>query len=452
MREDPRDLDILIRGGILLTMAGEDDPVEDPVIGIRDGKIVFVRKNGSSSPEGDRAKETLDASGSLILPGLVNTHTHSPMVAFRGLADDLPLMDWLHHHIFPAEAKYVNRDMVYDASRLAIAEMILSGTTTFCDGYFYVSGVAQAAMDCGIRAVPGAGFIDLPFPDSPDPTNRAGIAETFIAKWLGRSPLVTPALFCHSPYTCNPETIRIVKETARQAGVPFLIHVAETRDETDIMLKQHGLTPVRHLQRLGVLDEKTVAIHAVWVDDEEIDILSRYGVKVSHCPESNMKLASGLCPLTKMIDKGIVIGLGTDGAASNNDLDLFGEMDKAAKVDKVARMDPTVMNAETVLKMATIDGARVLGMEQEIGSIEPGKCADIILLDLKKPHLTPLYNPYSHTVYAASGSDVSTVIVNGKVLLRDRRLTTLDAGEAMARVTEIAAAIKRDRLLSRITA
>jgi len=448
MQEEQRDLDILIRGGILLTMSGEDDPVEDPVIGIRDGKIVFVAKAGSSPLRGDRAKETLDASGSLILPGLVNTHTHSPMVAFRGLADDLPLMDWLHHHIFPVEAKYVNREMVYDASRLAIAEMILSGTTTFCDGYFYVSGVAQAAMDCGIRAVPGAGFLDLPFPDFPDPTNHAGIAEKFIAKWLGRSPLVTPALFCHSPYTCNPETIRVVKEAARKAGVPFLIHVAETREEIAIMLKKHGLTSVRHLQRLGVLDEKTIAIHAVWVDDEEIDILSRCGVKVSHCPESNMKLASGFCPLTKMTDKGIVIGLGTDGAASNNDLDMFGEMDKAAKVDKVARMDPTVMKAETVLKMATIGGARVLGMEKEIGSIEPGKCADIILLDLKKPHLTPLYNPYSHAVYAAAGSDVSTVIVNGKVLLRDRRLTTLDAGEVMGRVEKIAAVIKRDRLLS----
>ncbi len=446
MNLESGDMDILIRGGTVLTMSGGGEIIHNAVIGIKGDKIAFAEKNEESSSRLYRARNTMDASGSLILPGLVNTHTHLPMVAFRGMADDLPLMEWLSRHIFPAEAKYVNRQMVYDTARLAIAEMILSGTTTFCDGYFYESGIARAAMECGMRAVPSAGFIDLPFPDSPDPANHTGIAWKYLARWKDRSTLITPALFCHSPYTCKPETIRIVKEAARKAGVPFLIHLAETQEEVRITRELYGLTPVRHLHRLGVLDEKTIAIHAIWVDDEEIDILGDCGVKVSHCPESNMKLASGICPLTKLIDRGIAVGLGTDGAASNNDLDMFGEMDKAAKVDKVMRMDPTIMGAETVLRMATIGGAEVLGLEKEIGSIEPGKRADIIILDTKKPHLTPLYNPYSHIVYSASGADVKTSIINGRVVMKDRRLTTLDVDEAMAKVAKIADAIKKDRL------
>jgi 5-methylthioadenosine/S-adenosylhomocysteine deaminase len=444
MQRESGEMDILIRGGTVLTMSGDSGIVHGAVVGIKGEKIAFVEKDEEPPSRRYQARDVMEARGCLILPGLVNTHTHLPMVAFRGMADDLPLMEWLSRHIFPAEAKYVNRQMVYDTARLAIAEMILSGTTTFCDGYFYESGIARAAMECGMRAVPSAGFIDLPFPDSPDPSNHTGIAGKYLARWKDRSPLITPALFCHSPYTCKPETIRVVKEAARKAGVPFLTHLAETKEEVRITKELYGLTPVRHLHRLGVLDEKTIAIHAVWVDDEEIEILGDCGVKVSHCPESNMKLASGICPLTKLIGRGIAVGLGTDGAASNNDLDMFGEMDKAAKVDKVVRMDPTIMGAETVLRMATIDGAAVLGLEKEIGSLEPGKRADIIILDTRKPHLTPLYNPYSHIVYSASGADVKTAIINGKVVMRDRRLTTLDVDEAMAKVVEIADAIKKD--------
>lgn len=449
MSGEPAEMDLVIRGGTALTLTAEGEIIQDAAVGIKGERIAFVEKNGDSPSRRYHARDVMDARGCLILPGLVNTHTHLPMVAFRGMADDLPLMEWLNRHIFPAEAKYVNRQMVYDAARLAIAEMILSGTTTFCDGYFYESGIARAAVECGMRAVPSAGFIDLPFPESPDPSNHTGIAWKYLARWRDRSPLVTPALFCHSPYTCRPETIRTVKEAAREAGVPFLTHLAETREEVRITQEMYGLTPVRHLHRLGVLDEKTIVIHAVWVDDEEIEILGGCGVKVSHCPESNMKLASGICPLTKLIDRGIAVGLGTDGAASNNDLDMFGEMDKAAKVDKVARMDPSIMGAETVLRMATIGGAAVLGLEKEIGSLEPGKMADIIILDTRKPRLTPLYNPYSHIVYAASGSDVKTTIISGKVVMRDRCLTTLDVDEVMAKVTEIADSIKKDLPASR---
>jgi len=437
--------DVIIRGGTVLTMSAKGDIIRDAIIGIRGDTIAFVGKSEESNEHRYTAGEALDAGGCLILPGLVNTHTHLPMVAFRGLADDLPLMEWLNNYIFPAETKHVNRQMVHDTARLAIAEMILSGTTTFCDGYFFESEIARAAVECGMRAVASAGFIDIDFPGSSGPTSHGEIAAKYLARWTNRSPLVTPALFCHSPYTCKPETFQVVKMAAREAGVPFLTHLAEAKDEVTITKKLYGLTPVRHLREIGVLDEKTIAIHAVWVDDEEIDILGDCGVKVSHCPESNMKLASGFCPLTKLLDRGVVVGLGTDGAASNNDLDMFGEMDKAAKVDKVVRKDPSIMGAETVLKLATIGGAAVLGLEKEIGSLEPGKKADIIILDTRKPHLTPIYNPYSHIVYAASGSDVKTSIINGRIVMKDRRILTLDVEDAMDRVTQIAATILQGR-------
>lgn len=452
MAENVREIDLLIRGGILLAMSGDMKPVRDAVIAVGGSRIVFAGNAAGAGVPRFRAKETIDAAGSLILPGLVNTHTHAPMVAFRGMADDLPLMEWLQNQIFPAEARYVNRQMICDASRLAIAEMILSGTTTFCDAYFYESEVARAAMECGIRIVSGAGFIDFSPPGPAQIERHRETAVKYIAEWAGRSPLVTPAFFCHSPYTCAPETLRAVKEEANKSGSLFLTHVAETREEVEIIRQRYGLTPVRHLHNLGILDERTVIVHAVWVDDEEIGMLRDCGVRVSHCPESNMKLASGFCPLTKLIDNGVVVGLGTDGAASNNDMDMFGEMDKAAKVDKAARLDPAVMRAETVVRMATIDGAKVLGMDGDIGSIEPGKLADIILIDLKKPHLTPLYNPFSHIVYSASGADVSTVIIGGRVVMRERRLLSMDAGEAMERIAKLAETIKYDRGTSRFSA
>jgi 5-methylthioadenosine/S-adenosylhomocysteine deaminase len=355
-------------------------------------------------------------------------------------------MDWLRHYIFPAEQRYVNREMVYNASRLAIAEMLLSGTTTFCDGYFHESVVARSAIESGMRIMACAAFFDFSFPEPSYKNEHREIALRYIHRWAGRSPLVSPALFCHSPYTCTSETIRTVKATAVDFGVPFFIHLAETRDEVEQVRQMFGQTPVRYLHKLGVLDENTVAVHCVWIDDEEINILGDYGVKVSHCPESNMKLASGICPLTKLTAKGITIGLGTDGAASNNDMDMFGEMDKAAKVDKAARLDPTTMNAKTVVKMATIEGAKVLGLEKQIGSIEPGKYADLIILDLKKPHLTPLYNPYSHLVYCASGADVSVVVINGQVVIKNRCLLTINIDDVMAKITELAEAIKKNKI------
>lgn len=439
-------LDILIIGGTLLTMSKEMEIIEAPIIGIKNGKILFA-KGKKEGPIQYRAKEIIDAQGSVIMPGLVNTHTHLPMVCFRGLADDLPLMDWLNNYIFPAEAKYASAEMVYDGAILAIAEMFLSGTTTVSDGYFFEDSVAQAAIETGMRAVVCQGFVDFPTPDNPDPSKNADIAKSFIEKWTGVSSLITPALFCHAPYTCCPDTYIGIKKIARKGDVFLYTHLAETMDEIKTIQERYGRTPVHHLHHLGVLDDKTVAVHCNFIDDEEISILADCKTKVSHNPESSMKLASGVAPIPKMQEKGITVGLGTDGCASNNDLDMFKEMDTAAKLHKVTTMDPTVMNARTVLKMATIDGASALGLEDRIGSIEAGKCADIIILDMKKPHLTPLYNSYSHIVYAASGSDVSTTIVGGRIVMKDRRLLTIDAEKIMKKVKKLAGKIREGNII-----
>ena len=436
------DWDIIITGGTLLTMSETMEIIENPIIGIKDGIIVSIKENTGRQDIAHSAKEAIDAAGCIIMPGLVNTHTHLPMVCFRGMADDLALMDWLQNHIFPAEARFVNKKMVYDGALLAMAEMILSGTTTFCDGYFYEGKIGQAALQAGIRAVIAQGFIDLP-PDNIDSAKNTAIAERFVANWQHVSPLITTAFFCHAPYTCSPETLITVKEAARRARIPFLIHLLENKDEIETIVKRYGRKPVQHLQHLGVLDEQTVAVHCNWVDGADMAVFADLGVKVAHNPESNMKLAAGMAPIPEMLQRGITCGLGTDGQASNNDLDMFREMDTAAKIHKVITLDPTVMSAPTVLKMATIDGARVLGLADRIGSIEVGKEADIILVDMNKPHLTPLYNCYSQLVYAASGADTKTSIIGGRIVMKDRQLLTIDVEEAMENVRRIAAEIMK---------
>lgn len=433
--------DIIITGGTLLTMSDKMEIIENPFLGIKDGKIGAVYANNPQVKDCCHAQETIDAAGCVIMPGLVNTHTHLPMVCFRGMADDLPLMEWLNNHIFPAEAHFVNKEMVFDGALLAMAEMILSGTTTFCDGYFFESKIGEAALQSGMRAVIAQGFIDFPTPDNPDVSKKMLIAEHFFQKWQGVSPLITPAFFCHSPYTCNADTLVSVKDAARSAGILYLMHLLENRDEIDIIEKRYGKKPAQYLYELGVLDEQTIAVHCNWADKDALAIFAAQGVKVSHNPESSMKLAAGVAPVPEMLQMGITVGLGTDGCASNNDLDMFREMDTAAKVHKVTTLNPTVMGAQTVLKMATIGGAETLGLANRIGSIEEGKDADIILLDMNKPHLTPLYNCYSHLVYAASGADVITSIIGGKVVMKNRKLLTIDVDKAMENVRKIASKI-----------
>jgi len=440
------DLDLLVRGSLLLTMSEEQAIIENPVLGIRDGKIVLVTQNNFFPEDAYNAGKIIDTRNTLIMPGLVNTHTHLAMTCFRGLADDLPLMTWLHEHIFPAEAQHVSPEMVYAGSLLAMAEMILSGTTTFCDGYFFVDQVARAARDAGLRGVVSQGFIDFPTPDTPDPSRQMETVERLLADWKNASPLIQPALFCHSPYTCSPETLVRIKEAARKAKIPYILHLSETREEVSLIQDRYGKRPAVYLRDLGILDSDTLAVHCVWLNEEEQAILAQYGVRVSHTPESNMKLAAGIAPIPAMQALGIPVSLGTDGSASNNDLDLFREMDIAAKIHKVAMMDPTVMDARRVVRMATYEGARALNLEDRIGSLEVGKDADLIILDLNQPHLTPMYNPFSHLVYAVSGADVITTIINGNVVMENRKLCHLDVEAVMKEVEGIAKHIRNSRL------
>jgi 5-methylthioadenosine/S-adenosylhomocysteine deaminase len=433
--------DILITGGTLLPMSPPEEIMEGPVVGIRDGKIDFLEKRCNLSGLNIETSERIDASGCIVMPGLVNAHCHLAMTCFRGLADDLPLMRWLNDHIFPAEARFINRRTVYAGAMLAMAEMILSGTTTFCDGYFFEGEVGRAAIAAGMRGIIAKGFLDILIPDRPERNDKAAIAEHFVMKWRDHSPLVTPALICHSPYLCSPDTLRTVKAAARKTGVSFQIHLSETRDEIRMILERYGRKPVQHLHDLDLLDGDTIASHCIWLDAEELDLLAEAKVKVVHAPESNMKLGAGIAPVLEMLRRGIDVGLGTDGCASNNDLDLFGEMGMAAKLHKVFSGDSSALKAERVVEMATMGGARVLGMEDRIGSIVPGKQADIILVDINRPHLTPLYNPFSHLVYAARGADVVTSIIGGKIVMKERRLLQIDVSSTMEEVRRIASRI-----------
>ena len=435
------DFDVVIHNGTLVTVDGHMRIIEKGWIGIQAGIIRTIEISTPDRPP-PAASLTLDANGGIVMPGLVNTHTHLPMSLFRGLADDLPLMEWLNAHIFPAEARFIGPDTVHWGTLLACAELLLSGTTCCGGGYFHEETVAQAVAATGLRAVLAQGVIDFPAPGVPDPAQNIIHAREYAHRWNGRNHLITPSIFCHAPYTCSDETLKAAKTAADEWGLCFQLHVAETRFERDQSITEKGLSPVAHLDRLGILDHRTLMAHCVWVDDADIATIKRRGCAVSHCPESNMKLASGIAPVTGMQSAGVTVSLGTDGCASNNNLDLFGEMDTAAKLHKVASGDPTAMDAASVLKMATIDGARAIGLADYVGSLEIGKQADIIVMETRAPHLTPMYNAESHIVYAAGGGDVRHVLVAGRQVVKDRRLLTIDIGEVIDRVNDIAQGIR----------
>jgi 5-methylthioadenosine/S-adenosylhomocysteine deaminase len=428
-------LDYLIRDALILPLSPDHRGfIPRGYLGIRGAAIACL---GDGDARDRPAREVLEASGMLLMPGLVNTHTHAAMTLFRGLADDLPLRSWLDDHIFPAEARIIDTETVYWGSLLACAEMIRSGTTTFADGYFCLDGTARAVQEAGLRAVLAHGIIDFPAPGVPNPTDNIGAVRRFIDRLTGVSDRIRPAVFPHSVYTCAPETLIKAGELARQKGLPLFIHVAETREEVQEVRARQGKSPVGILQDLELLNEGTVAVHVCHVGPGELELLARSRVAVSHCPESNMKLGVGVAPVVEMLERGMRIGLGTDGCASNNDLDLFREMGTAARLHKVMRREPTVLTAPSLVRLATIEGAKVLGLEQETGSLEVGKQADLILLDLNRPHLTPLYNPWSHLAYAASGADVDTVFIAGQLVMRRRKLLTLDWEEIRGRVRGI---------------
>lgn len=436
------DFDIVIHNGTVITMNSDFDIIDNGVLCIKNDKLAKIEplKNDAPFPEGEKI---IDARGGIIMPGLVNTHTHLPMSLFRGLADDLPLSLWLNKHIFPSEANHIHPESVKLGALLSVAEMLLSGTTTCCDGYFYEDNVAAAVNEIGIRAILGQGVIDFPAPGVLKPEDNVKNAITFIQKWQNISPLITPSMFCHSPYSCSEATLIKAKAAADAKGVLFQIHVAETKDEYVSIQTKHHTTPVKYLDKMGIIDQNTLLVHAVWLNDDDIEIIAKRKASVSHNPESNMKLASGIAPVPALLKDGVTVGLGTDGCASNNNLDLFSEMDAAAKLHKVNTMDPTVLDAVTVLKMATIKGARSLGLQDNTGSLEIGKKADVIIIDTHKPHLVPVYNPVSHIVYAAQGSDVQDVIVDGRILIKDRKLLTVDLENIIKKVIKFSKNIKK---------
>ncbi len=378
----------------------------------------------------------IEGKDKLLMPGLINAHNHCAMTLFRGLADDLELSEWLNKHIFPAEAAHVNEEMVYWCTKLAAAEMILSGTTTVADGYFYEDQAARALLESGMRAIAAHGIVDFPAPGVPDPSTNIDAVAAFIHKWKNSSDRITPAVFAHSPYTCSPKTLQAAKALATDQEVPFFIHIAESKQEQQMILEPQGTSPIRHLAALDLLDTNSVLIHCVWLDDEDRAIIRKSGAGVVICPQSHFKLASGIASSSEMLEMGIPIGLGTDGAASNNSLDLFIEMDILAKSQKLYTRDATAMSAKQSLAAATVNNAKILGLS-EIGRIVPGFKADLILLNMKQPHLQPYYNG-DFLVYSANGADVETVIINGKLVLLKGRILSFDLDECMERVRILA--------------
>ena len=427
--------DLLVSGGTVVTVDLRDTVYADGAVAVRDGSIVAVGTR-SRLEKRFRARRSIDARGRIVLPGLVNAHTHAAMTLLRGVRDDVDLMTWLEKYMFPLERRFVNRDFVRWGTRLACWEMIASGTTTFADGYFFEEEVARAADEVGLRVVAGQGIFDVPTPDSKNATEGLARARRFLSDWAGH-PRVVAALAPHACYTVAPETFRRAVDLAERFAAPVLTHLAESDGELAMVGELYGTTPVRHLAAQGLLRPSLTAAHCVRVDEEEIALLAASSVGVVHCPESNMKLASGVAPVTAMLAAGVRVGLGTDGAASNNDLDTIGEMGSAARLHKVASLDPTAVPARTVLRMATAGGASALHMEDRIGSLEAGKRADLIVVDLSAPAALPLYDPISHVVYSARSDAVDTVIVEGRVLMERRRLRTLDTGEIRARVTRL---------------
>ncbi|MEE4243551.1 MAG: amidohydrolase [Desulfopila sp.] len=375
----------------------------------------------------------------LIMPGLINGHTHAAMSCFRGLADDLPLMTWLEKHIFPIEAQLTGQ-MVYKASLLSIAEMIRSGTTSFCDMYLFAGDVARAADSAGIRAWVGEVLYDFPSPCYGDVENGISYIRDLHAEYRNH-PLVSITTDPHSVYTCSPQLLTRLASLAADNNSLYVIHLSENRAEVQGCLDRYGLSPVHHLDKLGVLGPATLACHCVEISGDEFDVLRKRQVKVVHCVESNMKLASGIAPVVEMLRHGITVCLGTDGSASNNDVDMFREMSSVAKVQKVSCMDPTVMSAEETLQAATMGGAIALGAEKQIGSLEVGKKADFIVLDLHQPHLTPLYAIPSQLTYVAGGGDVIHSFVNGRQLMKNRELLTIDLDTLLAEMTNMSKTI-----------
>jgi 5-methylthioadenosine/S-adenosylhomocysteine deaminase len=440
-RAAPTEATLLVSGGIVVTMDPARRVLAPGAVAVRGREIVAVGPADAIEREYPSATR-IDATGRIVLPGLVNTHTHAPMVMYRGLADDLALMDWLQQYIFPAEAKTVAPAFVRAGTRLAALEMIRSGTTTYADMYYFEEEIARETKKAGLRGVLGQTIIGFPAPDARTPQDALARTEAFIREFKDDD-LIVPAVAPHSAYLLDREALLASRDLARKHGVPLLIHLAETEDEVKTIRERHAASPTGYLESIGFWAPTTVAAHGVWMSPDDIGTLTRRQVGVSHNPESNMKLASGTAPVPQYLAAGTRLGLGTDGAASNNDLDMFEAMRATALLHKLTTRDPRSVPATAVLEMATIGGARVLGLDRLVGSLEPGKRADLIVVSADHPRMTPLYDAVSHLVYVARGDDVETTIVNGQVLMRDRRVLTLNEQEVLAESRRLAEEVRK---------
>ena len=429
---DPAPADLLIVRGHVLTMNERREVIRDGVVAIRGERIVAV--GGPDLAARINARRTLDARGALVLPGMVNTHTHASMTVFRGLGDDVP--DRLRRFIFPLEKHFIDREVVHWGALHGIVEMIEGGVTTFADMYYFEDEVARAARLAGMRGVLGQTIVNFPAPDAPEPYGGIALARRFIADHRG-DPLIIPAFAPHAPYTVEPERLREIARLAEELDAPVLMHVAEMTDEIASLRRDHNRTPVQHLDAVGLLNRRLVAAHCIFVDDADIQLLRASGAGVAHAMVANIKSAKGVAPVPRMLAAGVRVGLATDGPMSGNTLDIVGQLGYVAKVHKLDRRDRNLMPAIDVVDLATRGGARALHLEDRLGSLEPGKLADVILVDTDSTAMVPLHDPYAALVYAASPRDVRTTIIHGRVVMEDRRVITVDAAAVRARMRTI---------------
>jgi 5-methylthioadenosine/S-adenosylhomocysteine deaminase len=441
LAQGKQSVDLIVSGGTVVTMDSARAIYEDGSVAVRGDSIVAVGPRAEIETRYESV-HVIDARGRLVLPGFINGHTHVPMTLFRGLHDDVTLNVWLYKYIFPAEAKNVNEEFVRWGTRLAAAEQIRAGVTTFADMYYFEDAIAEETKAAGMRGVLGETFIDFPAPDNKSEAEMLAYTEKFLMRWQG-DPLIHAAPAPHSIYTCSKKTLQDAAALARRYHAPILIHVSEMKKEWEDSEKTNGMSPVAYLEKIGVLGPDIVAAHCIFVDEADRKLLAQRGVGCVHNPSSNMMIASGVSPVPEMRAAGVAVGLGTDGpAGSNNDLDLMEEIDLAAKLAKISKMDPLALNAKSVVEMATIDGARALHMEKEIGSLEAGKKADLVLISLNEPNAVPMYDVYAQIAYSLKGSNVETVIIGGRVVMQGHLLLTVDEPKVLEKAREYGKAVK----------
>lgn len=440
-------VDTIWSAGWVVTMDGSRRVIQDGAVAVKADRIVAVGTRREIDAQ-YKAKQRVDKPNAILMPGFIDTHTHAPMVLFRGIADDMRLQEWLEKFIFPAEARNVDAEFVRWGTRMACLEMMLAGTTTYTDMYYFEDVIAEETKAAGLRGVLGQTIIGFPAPDYKTPAAALDGAAKYIQRFKN-DPLIVPAVAPHAIYTVADDILKASRDLANQYKVPILIHLSETKRENDDEMRKRGASPTQILDKLGFFSGgHTLGAHGVWLDDADLKTLKSHNVGLAHCPSSNMKLASGTARVVDILAVGINMGLGTDGfAGSNNDATLMEEMDLAAKQQKVTRLDPTALNAQQAVEMATITGAKALGLDKEIGSLETGKRADMITISLDEPRATPMYNVYSQLVYALKGSDVRDVMVNGRMIVKDRRVLSLNPSVIIAKAKEyqkrISASLKK---------